>query len=142
MMRILIILPLLALGLAGCSKKESADVSQETPATNDQAAADQAVAEPAAEPAPAEPAPAPDPAVDNAMIAQDLNAVPDTLQKQDFDGAVDALSAANLAAQTDEQKRAYQEQLYRTLEALQKQAETDAKAREAYERLGRRTMGR
>jgi hypothetical protein len=124
----------LALGLVACSKKEVAvDASEQATTTN----ADQA----AAEAAPADAAPAQDVQTVE-VIAQDLNAVPETLQKQDYDGAVDTLTAAKLTAATPEQEKAYREQLYRTLEYLQKKAETDAKAQEAYQKLGRRMMGR
>lgn len=136
-MRILLF-SLMVIALAGCSKKApAADAADASGATNEQAAA-----EPGAEGAPAEPAPAEPSTVDNAQIAQDLNAVPDTLQKQDYDNAVDTLTAANMTAQTDAQKQAYQDQLYRALDYLRQKAESDARAKEAYERLGKRMMGR
>jgi Skp family chaperone for outer membrane proteins len=138
-MRTLVFGLLLSLGLAACSKKEVAvDASDPAAGTN----ADQVTAEtPPAEPAPAEAPPAQDVQVVE-VIAQDLNAVPETLEKQNYDGAVDALTAAKLTAGTPEQVKAYREQLYRAIEYLQKKAETDAKAQEAYQRLGKQMMGR
>ena len=136
-MRILLV-SLMMVALAACSKKEpAADAADASAATNEQAAA----TEPGAEPAPADAAPA-EPAQADAQIAADLNAVPDTLQKQEYDNAVDTLTAAGMTAQSEDQKRAYQEQLYRSLDYLRQKAESDARAKEAYERLGRRMMGR
>jgi hypothetical protein len=130
---------LLAVGAVGCSRKDAAaDTPQVAAATN----ADGTAADAPAEAPPAEPAPAPDTGGGQELIAQDLSTIPETLQKQNYDGAMDTLTAAQLTAGTPEQVKAYREQLYRTLEYLQQKKDTDAKAAEAYEKLGRRTMGR
>ena len=139
-MKMVLLCPLLAVALAGCSKKEvAADDSQPPASTNTEAAAEPAPEQPA--PA-ADAAPAPEVQVVDVQISKDLNALPDTLKNQDYDAAVDTLTAAKLAAMSEDQRRAYMEQMYKTLQYLQQKAETDARAQEAYQKLGRRMMGR
>jgi hypothetical protein len=68
------------------------------------------------------------------------------IQNQDYDNAVRQaiqLNKAQQQAQLSEAARLeYQRRLYDAQEALRQKAQTDPKAREAYEVLGRAVMGR
>jgi len=122
------------LALAGCSKKEEAPPP------------------PAAEPAPvAEGAPKAA-AVSPAALAnvQQVNAnwdaVSQQIANQNYDNAIRAwaqLDQAQRQAQMSEAARIeYQRRLYHAQEALRQKAQTDPKAREAYQALGRAVTGR
>jgi hypothetical protein len=76
------------------------------------------------------------------QLNADLQAVPTALQGQDYDGAVDSLATIGLAPKTAAQQEAYLQQLYQTQEYLRQRAEEDARARAAYQRLGRTMTGR
>jgi hypothetical protein len=149
-MRLIALVSILALGVAGCSKKDEAgtEVTQEVPApapeTPAEAPAENADAAAAAAPAPAPDASATEAAVvlDNAQMSEDLNAIPGALDQANYDTAVENLAALGAAPKSDVQDQAYREQLQRTIEYLRQKAETDAAARAAYQKLGRATMGR
>ena len=120
----------------GCSKK-TADAAP--PPVVDQAAA----------PAPAPTAQSAQPA-QAAQQVQQVNANWDAVSKdiaaQNYDNAVRAWVAMDLAqrqAQLNEAARKeYARRAFQMQEALRQKAETDAKAREAYQALGRVMMGR
>ena len=124
-------------GLAGCSKEEA-----EAPPV------------PVAEPAPAPEAPPPvqsaAPVQVQMQTAQQVNANWDSVSKQiaaqNYDNAVRnwiAMDQARRQAQMNEALQAeYYRRAYLAQEALRQKAETDAKAREAYQALGRVMMGR
>ena len=124
--------------LLGCSKKTT------------EAAAPPAV-EQAAIPTNA-PAPAPQQSASPAQIAnvQQVNANWDAVSKnianQNYDEVVRAWVAMDLAqrqAQMNEAARKeYARRAYQMQETLRQKAQTDAKAREAYQALGRVMMGR
>ena len=123
------------IALAGCSKN-----AETPPPASVEASPPPAVAAPAAAPV----APA---AVAN---VQQMNATWDVvskqIQNQDYDNAVRQaiqLNKAQQQAQLSEAARLeYQRRLYDAQEALRQKAQTDPKAREAYEALGRAVMGR
>jgi hypothetical protein len=138
-MRFLILLPILVFALVGCSKKQTTQPVEQAAATNTTDQAEQPAEQPEEQPAEMvaeQPAEQPD------GQPADLSGVQQNLQSQDYNAAVDALGAANMAQMTPEQKKAYQDQLYRSLDFLRQQAEKDARAQEAYQRLGRKMMGR
>lgn len=126
----------------GCSKQQDPAVPQ-VEVTNSAPAEEQAAVDPAANPAPeAAPAPMPEVLPDNAQIAQDLGSVGTSLQSQEYDAAVDNLAVIRQVPMNDAQRQAYQDQLYQTMEYLRQRAENDARARAAYQRLGRSVTGR
>ncbi len=98
------------------------------------------------------PAPAPQQSAPPAQIAnvQQVNANWDAVSKnianQNYDDAVRAWVAMDLAqrqAQMNEAvRKEYARRAYQAQEALREKAQTDAKAREAYQALGRVMMGR
>jgi len=122
-MKTLVLLSILAIGLAGCSKKEPDPV---------------AVADPNAESA----APAEAPPQGNAQLTQDLNAVQSDLEKAEYDRALETLTAVGLAEKTPAEEQAYQEQMRRTADFLAEKAANDPKVMEYYQRLGRIKKGR
>lgn len=150
-MKALYLLPFvtLALALVGCSKKEAAGPAEgDAAATNTTEQAEQA-AEPAAEPAvepayesPAEMAAERPEQLEGAAVSAEVNSASQSLNASDYDSAVDSLANAGTAKMTPEQQAAYNAQLYRTLDALRQKAESDARAQQAYERAGRKLMGR
>lgn len=132
-MRALILLPVVALALTGCSKDESSDLilPPEDEPLEEQAAA--------AQPAP-QAAPVPAPASD--VVMQDLNAIPANLDSGNYDAAVTSLSAMRHVEMDAAQKQAYRQSMFDTQQYLLQQAQSDPKAQEAYNRLGRQVMGR
>lgn len=74
------------------------------------------------------------------------DAVSTQIQNQDYDNAVRQaiqLNKAQQQAQLSEAARTeYRRRLYEAQEALRQKAETDAKARQAYQALGRAVTGR
>ena len=85
-------------------------------------------------------APAPKPV--KAELQKQFQAVDQKIQNQQYDDAVAALVQAREAVRTEEEQRAFRQQLLEAQQALQEKAETDAKARESYQALGRIMMGR
>jgi hypothetical protein len=78
----------------------------------------------------------------NDRLLGDLNGVTATLQNQDYDAAVNTLAAVSLVRMTPEQQRAYHQQLYQAQELLLQRANSDPRARQAYENLGKKVTGR
>jgi PBP1b-binding outer membrane lipoprotein LpoB len=122
--------------LAGCSKEAAeapiAPAADTTPA-------------PAA--TPGQPAPAAPAAVVNVQqIQTSFDTVTKQIAAQDYDNAVRqalVLNQAQLQAQVNDAARMeYSRRLRDVQEALRQKAETDPKAREAYQKLGRAMMGR
>lgn len=74
------------------------------------------------------------------------DAVSQQIANQDYDNAIRAwaqMEKAQKQAQMDEAvRKEYQRRLYFAQEALRQKAQTDPKAREAYQALGRAVMGR
>jgi ADP-ribosylglycohydrolase len=108
---------------------------------------------PAAEvaPAPAAAAAHPTPVAPAAVATvQQVNAnwdaVSQQIANQDYDNAVRQAIQLNRAQQQAQLSEAvrneYARRLYQAQEALRQKAETDAKAREAYQKLGQAMMGR
>jgi len=123
--------------LVGCSK----ETSEAPPAP----AVQQAEVPQPATPAPVTPAPS----VQIANVQQvnaNWDAVSKDISSQNYDNAVRAwvsLDQAQRQAQMNEAVRTeYLRRAYQAQEALRQKAETDAKAREAYQALGRVMMGR
>jgi hypothetical protein len=121
--------------LVGCSKK----ASEAPPAP---------AVEPAQVPQANAPAQSP-PSVQIANVQQvnaNWDAVAKDISNQNYDNAVRAwvaLDQAQRQAKMNEALRAeYLRRAYQAQEALRQKAETDAKAREAYQALGRLMMGR
>ena len=118
--------------LVGCSKK-----APEAPAP---------VAEQPAAPV-NNPAAQSTPSLQNVQqVKASWDAVSQNIAKQNYDNAIRMwaeLDRAQRQAQMSEAVRqAYEQQFYQTREALRQKAETDAKAREAYQALGRAITGR
>jgi hypothetical protein len=118
--------------LVGCSKKEP----EAPPQVVEQPAAP--VAAPAAQSTPS---------VQNVQqVKASWDAVSQTIAKQDYDNAIRmwaALDKAQRQAQMNEAVRQeYERRFYEAREALRQKAETDARAREAYQALGRAITGR
>jgi hypothetical protein len=128
--------------LAGCSKQEQSD-AQAIPEAAPEAVpeADQAEAAAVQEDAPALEI-APSEYADNPLVTSDLSSVSEHLQNQDYDTAVANLLMVNMAPKNEAQQQAYRDQMYYTLEYLRQRAEQDARAQEAYQKLGRGLMGR
>lgn len=150
-MKVLSVLPAVALllVLVGCSKKEAAGPAEgDAGATNAAEQAEQPAEAPAEAPVEtptesvAEMAPETLEGIEQSAASADVSSVSQSLQSADYDAAADTLAAAGKAKMTPEQQAAYNAQLYRTLDALRQKAETDARAKEAYERAGRKLMGR
>ena len=122
----------------GCSKKTTE--AAPAPAVDQAAVPTNAPAGQSAQPAPAA----------SAQQIQQVNANWDAVSKdiaaQNYDNAVRAWLAMDLAqrqAQLNEAARKeYARRAYQMQETLRQKAETDAKAREAYQALGRVMMGR
>lgn len=130
------------LWLVGCSKKEPeaapppAAAVEQTPAPVNPA--------PAASPTPAQ---APAVQIENVQqVNASFDAVSKDIAAQNYENAVRtwvAMDQAQRQAQVNEAVRqAYARRAYQLQEALRIKAETDAKAREAYQALGRVMMGR
>lgn len=122
------------LAVVGCSKKE---VEAPPPAVEQAAVPTNA---PAAQPAPT-------PQIANVQqVNASWDAVSQNIAKQNYDDAVRAWVAMDMAqrqAQMNEAVRLeYARRAYQAQEALRLKAQTDAKAREAYQALGRVMMGR
>jgi hypothetical protein len=144
-MKLLSILPAIALVLGGCSKpetpaSEAAATSETDPAAVDPAAAEAAVEQPAAAPA-LEMAPV-EVFVDNVQFSQDLNAIPDILKNQEYDAAVASLVLMKQLPKNPEQERAYIRRLEEAAAYLQEQAARDPRAAGARQNLGRGVTGR
>ena len=115
--------------LNGCSKAEN---QTESPTTVVSESATPAPTTSAAQPPPSE----------SAVNIENVNVA---LQKQDYDAAVDILVRANNDTRylNDSARLAsYLQQKRLATEALSQAMSNDPKARAAYERLGRETMGR
>jgi hypothetical protein len=82
------------------------------------------------------------PAKGNAQIAADLNQVTKNVQAQQYDSAVSTLMTLKEIPKSDQDERLYQQSLHQTSELLRQKAETDARARESYQVLGRAMTGR
>jgi hypothetical protein len=129
---------LLTPAFVGCSKKTT-DAAP-PPAVEQAAAPTNSLAAQSAQPAQAA----------SAQQVQQVNANWDAVSKdiaaQNYDNAVRAWVAMDLAqrqAQLNEAARKeYARRAFQMQEALRQKAETDAKAREAYQALGRVMMGR
>jgi len=121
--------------LTGCSKKDEAPPPP--------AAAEQA---PAAEGAPKAVAVSPAALANVQQVNANWDAVSQQIANQNYDNAVRAwaqMEQAQRQAQMSEAARAeYQRRLYHAQEALRQKAQTDPKAREAYQALGRAVTGR
>ena len=85
---------------------------------------------------------APVPKKTSPKVATQLSTVDQKLEKNEYDAAVAALMQAKTAAQTEADELAYRQQLYETQQKLLEKAETDPKARETYQALGRVVTGR
>lgn len=125
----------MSLAMLGCSKEAAAPpppVAEVTPTP----------APAAAQPRPIAPA--------AVATVQQVNTSWDSVSKQianqDYDNAVRQAIQLNQAEQQAQLSEAvrneYRRRLYQAQEALRQKAETDAKAREAYQKLGRAMMGR
>jgi hypothetical protein len=129
---------LVPLAFLGCSKK--ATEAAPPPAVEQAAALTNAPAAQSAQPAPAA----------SAQQVQQVNANWDAVSKQianqNYEQAVRdwiKLEQAQRQAQMNEAMRqAYERRFYQAREALRQRAETDPKAREAYQALGRAVTGR
>jgi hypothetical protein len=132
-MKALVTLCFLALLVVGCSKEE--------PPPPPAAEAELGEEEVAAEPTPAPVAAAPQPAL-NDVVLQDLNQIQVSLESENYDAAVSSLSAINQVNMTPQQAAAYRAQLQATQDYLIQRMQSDQAARDAYNRLGRQTMGR
>lgn len=131
------------MALVGCSKKEEAAVPAEGDAaeTNAVEQAEQPTEEPTESVAEMAPETPPE-EMEGAPVSADVSSVPQSLQAADYDAAADTLATAGKAQMTPEQQAAYNRQLYNTLDALRQKAESDARAQQAYERMGKKLMGR
>jgi len=122
----------------GCSKKQA---EAPPPANVEQAAV------PTNAPAPAPQQSAPPAQIANVQqVNANWDAVSKNIANQNYDDAVRAWVAMDLAqrqAQMNEAvRKEYARRAYQAQEALREKAQTDAKAREAYQALGRVMMGR
>jgi len=122
----------------GCSKKEA---EAPAPAVVEQAAA------PTNSPAPQEATPPVQAQVANVQqVNANWDAVSKDIAAQNYDNAVRAWVAMDLAQRQTQMNEAarkeYARRAYQMQEALREKARTDAKAREAYQALGRVMMGR
>jgi len=131
-MKAIAALSIMALVLVGCSKEE--------PPPAPPPVADPAE-EQAAAPAPAPVAAAPQPGL-NDVVLQDLNNIQVSLEGDNYDSAVSSLSAINYVDMTPQQQAAYRQQLHLTQQYLLQRMQSDQAARDAYNRLGKQTMGR
>jgi hypothetical protein len=134
--RLIICVGVLGAGLVlvGCSKKQE---TPPTPAVEQSPAPAEAPKAEAASPA----------AVANVQqVTAQWDAVSQQIANQEYENAVRAwaqLDKAQKQAQMDEAARKeYQRRLYFAQEALRQKAQTDPKAREAYQAMGRAAMGR
>ena len=134
-MKALVTLFIMALVLVGCSKEEPAPASP--PVETDPAEAQAA----APAPAPAPVAAAPQPGL-NDVVLQDLNNIQVSLESDNYDSAVSSLSAIRHVNMTPQQEAAYRQQLHLTQQYLLQRMQQDQAARDAYNRLGKQTMGR
>ena len=132
-MKTLVAVSIMALALVGCSKEEPPPAP---PPVDTEPAEEQAAA-----PAPAPVAAAPQPGL-NDVVLQDLNNIQVSLESENYDAAVSSLSAINQVQMTPQQAAAYRAQLQATQDYLIQRMQSDQRAREAYNRLGRQTMGR
>jgi hypothetical protein len=78
----------------------------------------------------------------NDVVLQDLNNIQVSLESDNYDSAVSSLSAIRHVNMTPEQERAYRQQLQLTQQYLLQRMQNDQAARDAYNRLGKQTMGR
>lgn len=121
--------------LAGCSKKDEAPPPSP--------AAEQATA---AEGAPKAAAVSPAALANVQQVNANWDAVSQQIANQNYDNAIRAwaqMEQAQRQAQMSEAARTeYQRRLYHAQEALRQKAQTDPKAREAYQKLGRAVTGR
>jgi len=124
------------LALAGCSKEAEAPptppAAEQTPATEGAPKA-AAAASPAA-------------LVNVQQVNANWDAVSQQIANQNYESAIRAwaqMDQAQKRAQMSEAAREeYQRRLYHAQEALRQKAQTDPKAREAYQALGRSVTGR
>lgn len=122
------------LALAGCSKQEETPPPAAAPETPAPAAATKTEAV------------APVGVANVQQVNASWDSISQKIANQEYDNALRAwaqLEQAQRQAQMSEAARSeYQRRLYHAQEALRQKAETDAKAREAYQALGRAITGR
>jgi hypothetical protein len=108
--------------LIGCSKKESA--GQNKPSTPEEIAASKESKRV------------------NPQIVADLNTIDQKVQAKQYDAAVGSLLTIKEIPKTDAEEKEYQKRLYSTMDTLREKAQTDPKAQESYQMLGRAVTGR
>jgi len=116
-MKSLIIALLASLTLAGCSKKESVEIS-------------------------AEEAVIPDAGEVSSELASGLNQVNASVENQQYEEAIQQLMALKQARMNYAEQKQYQMQAFQVQQMLLQKAQTDERARQAYQAFGRAMTGR
>ena len=76
------------------------------------------------------------------QVKAQLDSVDQKIENKQYDDAVAALLQAKAAAKTEADRIAYEDQFFAAQRALVEKAQSDPKAKESYEALGRIVTGR